>query len=96
MTRYALYVIPPFTQKVRTLVNRDIKNHPPLLTQIEKVSGDSPYYCSQLFTRMTGSVIIKLNNSDNNFNSPFLTIKLTKSLCTSRSTYWASIMEHPN
>ena len=63
--------LPSPPQKVRTLVNGDIKNYPPLLTQIEKVSGDSPYYYKQLFTRMAGGAILKLNNNNHKFNSPF-------------------------
>ena len=59
------------TTEGQMMVNRDIKNYPSLSTQIEKVSSDSPYYCNQLFTRMAGGAILKLNNKNNNFNSPF-------------------------
>ena len=63
------------------------------MTWIEKVSGDPPYYYNQLFTRMAGGGILKLNNKNNDFNSPYLTIELTKSLCTNRSSNWASIVK---
>ena len=86
--------LPSPPQKVRTSVNRDIKNYPPLSTQIEKVSDDLLCYYNQLFTMVAGGTILKLNN--NNFNHQFLTIKLTKPLCTSRSSHWASIVKHPN
>ena len=36
-------LFPPSPRKGETLVNRDIKIYPPLLTWIENVSGISPY-----------------------------------------------------
>ena len=55
------------------MVNRDIKNYPSLLTQIERVSCGSPYYHKQLFTSIAGGAILKLNNNNDNFNSKLLT-----------------------
>ena len=40
---YIIHVPPSSTKEGWNLVNGDKKNYPPLLTRIEKVSGNSPF-----------------------------------------------------
>ena len=60
---YVIHVPPSSTIEVGTPVNRDIRNVPLLLTQIEKVSGDSPYRNNKhIFTTIAGGTFITFDN----------------------------------